>query len=182
MENERRISYMQQAVPYYFTASIHNWQKLFFNENAAQIVLDSLSFLSDKNLIRVFGFVIMPTHIHMILSILKKNGKESPQGSFLKFTSHEFKKLLQKEDPKGLGNFYIGGSNKRYEFWQRDPYAFELEKIETAFQKLNYMHMNPVSKKWNLCEHYLQYKYSSARFYESGIDEFGFLHHIREAL
>ena len=30
------------------------------------------------------------------------------------------------------------------------------------------MHKNPVSGKWKLVENYLEYKYSSARFYELG--------------
>ena len=32
-------------------------------------------------------------------------------------------------------------------------------------QKLNYMHKNPVSVIWKLVDHYLDYEYSSARFY-----------------
>jgi putative transposase len=32
-----------------------------------------------------------------------------------------------------------------------------------------------VSGKWNLAKDYLDYYYSSAVFYETGVDEFGFL-------
>ncbi|MDQ3021923.1 MAG: hypothetical protein M3R36_15320 [Bacteroidota bacterium] len=35
-------------------------------------------------------------------------------------------------------------------------------------QKLNYMHKNPVSGKWKLVNHYLDYVHSSARFYDLG--------------
>ena len=41
-----------------------------------------------------FGFVIMPNHMHLIWRIKELNGKETPQGSLLKFTAHRFKKML----------------------------------------------------------------------------------------
>ena len=42
-------------------------------------------------------------------------------------------------------------------------------------QKLDYIHTNPVKPYWSLCESKLDYKFSSARFYETNVDEFGFL-------
>jgi len=42
-------------------------------------------------------------------------------------------------------------------------------------QKMNYIHYNPVEAE--LCSYPEKYKYSSAKFYETGIDEFDFLSH-----
>ncbi|HQW94141.1 MAG TPA: hypothetical protein PKY28_13620, partial [Ferruginibacter sp.] len=47
-----------------------------------------------------------------------------------------------------------------------------------AKQKLDYIHFNPLSGKWKLANDDLGYFYSSARFYETGIDEFGFLNNL----
>ncbi len=47
-------------------------------------------------------------------------------------------------------------------------------------QKLEYIHNNPVQGKWMLANDPLGYKYSSARFYENGDKEFGFLFHYME--
>ena len=48
-------------------------------------------------------------------------------------------------------------------------------------QKLDYMHKNPVSGKWNLANDYLQYPYSSARFYDlNEIDERVILTHYQD--
>ncbi len=38
----------------------------------------------------------MPNHIHLIWKQLNNNGKEMPQGSFLKYTAHEFLKKLKR--------------------------------------------------------------------------------------
>ena len=36
-------------------------------------------------------------------------------------------------------------------------------------QKLNYIHLNPVTGKWKLADDFSLYEHSSASFYESGI-------------
>ncbi|MEJ7685032.1 MAG: hypothetical protein WKG06_45745 [Segetibacter sp.] len=41
----------------------------------------------------------------------------------------------------------------------------------------NYMHDKPVQPHWKLCQYPEEYQYSSAKFYEKGIDEFVFLSH-----
>jgi hypothetical protein len=40
------------------------------------------------------------------------------------------------------------------------------------------MQIQRKSFKWNLAKDYLDYYYSSARFYEIGVDEFGFLNNL----
>ena len=51
----------------------------------------------------------------------------------------------------------------------------EIYNREVAKQKLDYIHFNPVSGKWVLAKDDLSYYFSSARFYENGVDDFGFL-------
>jgi hypothetical protein len=49
--------------------------------------------------------------------------------------------------------------------------SFDAKRCETEkflLQKLDYIHHNPVSGKWNLAEDYTAYPYSSAAFYELG--------------
>ena len=65
-------------------------------------------------------------------------------------------------------------------FWQRDSLAFELTRRSTALQKLEYTHNNPLAVHWQLCTNPVDYYYSSAKYYETGIDDFGFLTHIMD--
>lgn len=51
-----------------------------------------------------------------------------------------------------------------------------------ANQKLDYIHNNPVNGKWQLADDYFSYHYFSASFYETGVDEFGYLTNIFTAL
>jgi len=49
-----------------------------------------------------------------------------------------------------------------------------------AFQKLDYIHNNPLHERWNLCTLPEDYDYSSACFYEKGLKHFKFLKDIRD--
>ena len=118
----------------------------------------------------------MPNHIHLIWKQNANNGKETPKGSLMKFTAHEFKKYLKLNG--GLNDYKVNAANKSYEFWQRDSLGIEIWSREVAKQKLEYIHGNPVSGKWHLAKDDINYFYSSARFYVFGIDEFGFLHNL----
>lgn len=167
---------------YFFTASILNWKQLLAREKYKKLIIQSLSFLSQKEKINVYGFVIMPNHIHLIWEMIELNGKESPHASFLKFTSHEIQKDLRRSHPNILEDFKVQSEIRNYQFWQRDSLPIELYSPEVIFQKLNYIHNNPCQGKWLLSNSPLEYEFSSAAFYESGKNDFGFLKHIGERL
>ena len=175
-----RKCYIQLNEIYFWTATIHNWEKIFNTDEDKNIIIDSLAYLSNNNIIDVFAFVIMPNHIHLIWRINSLNGKETAQGSLLKFTAHSLKKKLTQQNDTRLNNFKVSAANKQYEFWQRDSLAIHLFTKQVAYQKLDYIHYNPCAERWQLVNDPCEYKYSSAKFYELGIKEFDFLKDLRE--
>jgi putative transposase len=175
----KRKSYMDVGDIYFFTATIHEWKPLLQKEAYCNIILDSLQHLTDKGLLDVFAFVIMPNHIHTIWCTNALNGKETVQGSFLKYTAHEFKKLILKTEPSILNQFAVTAKNKDYEFWQRDSLAVHLYSPEVAYQKLEYIHLNPLAEHWQLAKNPSDYFYSSASFYENNEIRFPFLKDLR---
>ncbi|MDZ7649519.1 MAG: transposase [Cytophagales bacterium] len=85
---------------YFWTDTIKQWNKLLEEDSFKNIIVDCWRNLIDRNKIRIYGFVIMPNHLHMVWEMLEKNGKEMPYASFNKFTSHQFLETLQtKNDP-----------------------------------------------------------------------------------
>ena len=172
----QRKSHIEINRTYFFTATIHQWLPLLDSKENKELIVEYLKELSAKDFIKVYSFVIMPNHVHFIWQQLKKNGKETPQGSFLKYTAHEFLKKLKQD---GTSNLYeVNAANKKHEIWQRDSLSIEISNRDFAKQKIDYIHFNPISGKWNLAKDFLEYYYSSARFYETGIDNFGFLHNL----
>ena len=85
----------------------------------------------------------------------KKMEKETPQGSFLKYTAHELLKTLKQEGASKQCE--VNAANKKHEIRQRDSLSIELVSLEFAKQKIDYIHYNPVSGKWNLAKNYLEY-------------------------
>ena len=108
------------------------------------------------------------------------NGKETAQGSFLKHTAHQFKKLLLQAGSNQLDAYKVSAANKQYEFWRRDSLAVRLYSREVAFQKLDYIHNNPLTERWQLAKRPAEYLYSSAAFYEDDNRSYSFLMDLRE--
>src|ERR1700677_3951298 len=118
MKSIIRKSYTAENKIYFWTATINKWYNLLESYTRKEIIINSLKTLSEKQLITVYAFVIMPNHIHLIWQLNAKNGKESAKGSFMKFTAHQFKSLLKDTDE--LERYKVSAHNKAYEFWQRD--------------------------------------------------------------
>ena len=176
--SNKRKSFIKRNEIYFWTATINNWNRLLWDDSFKNVIIDSWQYLSDQQLIDVFAFVIMPNHLHSIWRANKPNGNESSQASFLKFTAHEFRKKLENESKDSLNIYKVQAHNKAHEFWQRDPLGVPLFTFDVALQKLNYIHQNPLAKHWNLAQKPSDYKYSSARFYETGKSEFPFLKNL----
>jgi REP element-mobilizing transposase RayT len=67
---------------------------------------------------------------------------------------------------------------RKFQFWERNSLSVDLWSREVFIQKLNYIHENPV--RASLCMQPEDYKYSSALFYETAKDDWGFLTHYNE--
>lgn len=175
----KRKSFIEPGELFFWTATINKWMKLLLRDSYKDIIVNSLNYLSETGKADVFAFIIMPNHIHLIWRTNEMNGKETVQGSFLKYTAHEFKKLLKKESPESLAEYAVCAKNKKYEFWQRDSLAVHLYTQKVAYQKLNYIHSNPLAEHWQLVSDPCNYKYSSAKFYEMGEKDYTFLKDLR---
>ena len=132
---------------YFYTDTVVDFKHLLEDDNIKLIIIQSLSYLVAHNLARVFGYVIMPNHMHLIWTQLALNGKESPAGSFAKYTAHQIKTYLQTNNPPQLLNYLSDKNDRQYQFWKRDPLAIPLSTIKILEQKLEYTHNNPVAEK-----------------------------------
>lgn len=119
------------------------------------------------------AFVLMPNHIHLIWRIKQDHKPENVQRDFLRFTGQQIKFLLQKNDPVFLERFRVDAKDRQYQLWERNPYSTALWSYSVYLIKLQYIHNNPVKK--GFCNKPEDYFYSSARFYKTGIDDWGFL-------
>ena len=163
--------------PQFFTATNLNWKKLLQPDKYKDIIIDSLSFLVKDRRIRLYAFVIMSNHIHLIWQMFPFIEAKAVQRDFLKYTAQFIKRDLLKCHPKVLKYFKVDAKDRVYQFWERNPLSIELRTAKVFQQKLDYIHWNSV--RAGICRYPEEYKYSSAFFYETGIDNWGFLTHSR---
>jgi putative transposase len=67
-------------------------------------------------------------------------------------------------------------ADRMYQFGERNPLSVDLYSPSVMYQKLEYIHENPV--RAGLCSIPEDYNYSSASFYETGETEWIWLSHI----
>ena len=161
--------------PQYFTASIRNWLPLLADDKYKTIITDSLHFLVENKRIELNAFVIMDNHIHLIWQPLPGHTLSSIQLSFMRFTAQQIKFALAIDNPALLEQCKVNKTDREYQIWKRKPLSIELSSEKVFLQKLEYIHYNPV--KAGICTYPEVYHFSSALFYENGIDHFNMLTH-----
>ena len=161
----------------FFTATILEWKPLLNENRYKDIIIESLRFLVKDKRIVLYAFVLMSNHFHLVWQIQAGHIKENVQRDFLKFTGQMIKYELQKTDPVLLETFLVKAKDRQYQFWERNALSIDLFSEAVLMQKIKYIHQNPV--KAGICKEAEAYKYSSAKYYETGKDDFGFIEHIR---
>jgi len=169
---------METEKLYFFTATILEWKPLLKEDVFKDIVMDSLEFLVAKKRILLRAFVIMPNHIHLMWNILSPNSPSDVQRDFLKYTSQQIIALLkERNDIYWLEQLRVKAVDRHYQVRERRPLAIELYTPDVKFQKLKYIHHNPIQEKWQLYNLPEEYKYSSAGFYYMDKMDWNFITH-----
>ena len=156
--------------PQYFTTTINEWKHLLSDDSHKEIIVDSLKFLVTDNRIVLNAFVIMSNHLHTIWQPLPDFTPSDIQASFMKYTGQQLKRSLIKNNSSMLNDFKVNKYDLEYQVWKREPLRIELRTPAVFNQKFDYLHFNPV--KAGFCINPEDYYYSSASFYNDGIDSF----------
>ena len=138
-----RISKEFTSGIYYLTFTVRNWYYLFDRHNRFEILADSLNYCQRSKGLKLYAYVFMLNHVHIIAS--------SPDmiafvRDFKKFTSKEIQKNIIATEPNVLKLFNMGSG--KYEFWERTNMPKMIKSEEYLFQKIRYIHTNPVRKQY----------------------------------
>lgn len=170
------VVFQQLENLFFFTATINNWQKII-DEPVKKIILNSFSFAVQKNWCDIHAFVIMPNHIHLVLS-LKKKSKIAFQRDFLKFVGREIIFYLKaKNKTETLVSLESKLKDRNYHIWKKRAHWITIPTLRILNQKIEYIHQNPLQEHWNLASYPEEYPWSSAAFYELNEPNYSFLTH-----
>jgi REP element-mobilizing transposase RayT len=162
--------------PEFVAITCLQWKPVLADDRFKDIIISSLSFLNKANRVTIYAFVIMQNHIHLIWQILGDHSRENVQRDFLRFTSQQILKILRNENSLLQRELLVRAKDRRYQVWERNSLGISLWSEKVMWQKIDYIHLNPVKAGW--CECPEDYKYSSAGFYSSDEKTWEFLVHI----
>ena len=160
----------------YLTLTVVGWIDVFSRAAYRDIVIDSLDYCRREKGLMIGGYVIMSNHIHLIAQAKEdsEQGLSEILRDFKKFTAKKIIKTIEAsaESRKDwmlylFKNFAKRNTNNRtYQFWIRDNHPIALWSPEVIWQKLDYIHLNPVRAK--IVAEHTEYLYSSAQNYRKG--------------
>lgn len=159
----------------FLTVTCLEWKHILKEDRFKDIIIESLTFLTEANRVSVYGFVIMSNHLHLIWQILGDHTRNDVQRDFLKYTGQQILKILRNEHSPLRQELLVLSKDRKYQVWERNSLSVSLRSPQVFKQKLEYIHFNPV--KAGLCQYPEDYKYSSAKFYEKISKDWVFLSH-----
>lgn len=114
--------------------------------------------------VALYGFVVMPHHIHMMVRLAPELSGPAFMRTFKANTSGVMKRLLSQEE---LREFDQQRGLNRRQFWKCSYRSIKIEGEPMFWQKMEYIHLNPVKAGYvKQPEHY---RWSSARFIVRGL-------------
>jgi putative transposase len=162
-----RSKLSEKNLMFFVTTTVVNFERIFHSDKYFDILTDSLIFLISKYKAKLFGFVLMPNHIHLIIETVSAETISAFMRDFKKFTSTKIRKQLEVDGrvdlrEKLLTNA-VGVKGQVFKLWMDrfDDVMIFTEKI--FYEKLNYIHFNPV--KAGFVKSPEEWRYSSYQNY-----------------
>ncbi|HWR13227.1 MAG TPA: transposase [Terriglobales bacterium] len=144
------VRFHQSGQSHFLTFSCYRRQPNFSSPKLYELFLITLEAMRQEFDLHVFGYVVMPEHVHLLLS--------EPKRQTLADAIHWLKQLFARR-AQSLRLVVESGH-----FWQRRYYDRNVRAPREFEAKLVYMHNNPVKRglvkqahqwTWSSCRHYL---------------------------
>ena len=171
---------VKKTIPYnsgtfFITFTCHKWLSLIDVVDGYDILYDWFDILK-QNGHYINGFVIMPNHVHAIISFVNTNQSiNTIIGNGKRFMAYEIIKRLKTDNQQELLGLLSNDvelkrreNKKLHQVWE---ISFDWKECRTKsflMEKLDYLHANPCVKKWDLCIAPVEYLHSSAKYYITG--------------
>jgi REP element-mobilizing transposase RayT len=135
--------------------AVVGWLDVFTRNDYKDILLQSLSYCQKVKGIEIIAWCDMTNHVHLVFRSVKGPHPSLLLGDFKRFTSRAVVKAMQ-ENPRErrrellLEQFKKAAAKssnvKEYMFWRHDNKPIELWSNKVIWEKINYVHNNPVEK------------------------------------
>ncbi len=140
------VRYQKEGHTHFITFSCHQRRPYLASDSAKDLFEDSLKRTQLRYRFLIFGYVIMPEHVHLLLG--------EPEGETL---AKAIKALKLSTALRSI----------RRPFWQPRYYDFNVFSNRKRVEKLRYIHRNPVTR--GLVVRPEHYRWSTFNHYATGV-------------
>ena len=131
---------------HFITFSCYRRLPLLKSARARDILVRELARLRSEMNFRLIGYVVMPEHVHLLMSEPQK-GTPSTVLQKLKLRVALKMRKRRRRAPPGQMRLPFGEPGEALRgFWQARFYDFNVYSSGKKSEKLNYMHANPVKR------------------------------------
>lgn len=161
-----RYKIHEPTVPHFITCTILHWIPIFTRSETTQIIFDSLIYLQKTDNLKLYAYVILENHLHLVAS---SDDLAKSMRKFKAHTAKEILKLLEKQNVKIILDqlaFYkkVHKTETSYQLWQEGIQPKLIQSDLMMRERINYIHQNPVKRGY--IDDAKHWRYSSARDYE----------------
>jgi putative transposase len=164
----------QSGQSHFVTFCCYHRRRLLTTDESRRIFESALERVRRGYRLQVYGYVIMPEHVHLLLSepqrdasgtdpLKPKDGLNGPPVLLLSEPQEVTLADALKSLKQGVSRRLIGDADH---FWQKRYYDFNIRNYPQFVEKLRYIHRNPV--KAGLCERPGEWEWSSFRHCATG--------------
>lgn len=187
---------------YFLTFTILDWQPVFTSDKYANLIYKWFDYMKDNYGNKVYGYVIMPNHVHLLLKVTERsplpprliqNAKRFLAYQIVAYLEQQASSQPLQSSPRDcngarressardcneadrakelLSHFRHKartGYGAKHKVFKDNYDSLIIQSRKFFLEKLNYIHKNPCTEKWNLAEKPEDYRHSSAANYFLG--------------
>lgn len=156
--------YYGQGRLHFITFSCYRRLPLLKNARARDVFARELARVRDELGFRLIGYVVMPEHVHLLMSEPALGGTPSTVLQKLKLrVARKMRRQRKSATPGQMRLPFEECGEPLRAFWQARFYDFNVYSERKRVEKLNYMHAKPITRK--LATHPKDWPWSSWGFY-----------------
>lgn len=135
---------------YFLTMTVVGWQEVFTRQHYQDVLVENLKFCIKYKALRIYAYVIMPNHVHLICDSERGELGKTIQ-NFKAYTAKQLMQLIVEQEQTArrerlLNAFKYYGERKHRmnQFWIHGNHPIMVKTTPFFNQKRDYIEMNPV--------------------------------------
>ena len=132
---------------YFVTTAVKNREHLLKDDAVCSLIVEDLRYYHKKHGFLFHGYVIMPDHLHILISVQGNATISQIMHDFKSHTAQEINRTLGRQGP----------------FWQKGFYDHIIRDERDFKRRIDYIHRNPLTS--GLVSNISEYAFSSFRNY-----------------